>query len=400
MTKYNKVPQAGAADVQHDSELQSHFPRSSRDTNSLPNDDDEFSDNTITRKKDDGLTCSKGDHNSTEKKTTDLQDDGIREERVNNISFLANPYPYAWSIAERVLMTNLVDDKRLLHMYRRLCHAEDDAGIDDGGLAAVKLIKLWTLSIIGIIIVHLLAGWMEWEIDEDFDLHDFVQYDFATVLLDLLFFFVVGRLYRDSCNGIDTLSWGMFITMGSIYPSIANDFDFLRHSISMYDMMCGWPIMLFVYASGLCIMAAVFTVALVRSHHRRNVIRSRAVEFLILACLFILPYAQNDSFHLHHWFGMWWLGMQSNAPEIWARSFQAFCLGSYLNGIAVYGRDPILGCNYAFYRSTNLECEFMECYKGGNETEMEYDDFVAPDWRTCNAASLKNATWNDGSYSG
>jgi len=147
-------------------------------------------------------------------------------------------------------------------------------------------------------------------------------------------------------------------------------------------------------------MTAVFTVALVHSRHHRNVIRSRAVEFIILACLLILPYAQHDSFHLHHWFGMWWLGMQSNAPEIWARSFQAFCLGSYLNGIAVYGRDPILGCNYAFYRSTNLECEFMECYKGGNETEMEYDDFVAPDWRTCNAASLKNATWNDGSYSG
>lgn len=211
------------------------------------------------------------------------------------------------------------------------------------------------------------------------------------VLLDLVLFFFIGRLYN--CKGIDNLSWGVFILLGCTYPSIANDFAFLRHSISMYDVVCSWPALLFVYAFALAISAIVFCVALIRSHYRRKVLISRMVEAMILFCLFMLPYAFDDSFHLHHWFGMWWLGMQSNAPEWWSRAFQAYSLGCYLNGIAVYGRDPILGCKYAFYRSTNMGCEYMECYTqtaGPDSNETEYKDFVAPDWRTCNAEALRN----------
>ena len=153
--------------------------------------------------------------------------------------------------------------------------------------------------------------------------------------------------------------------------------------------MCTWPTILFVYAITLVVMAGALIMGLVRSHWRRGVLGSRLVELGVLFCLFMLPYITDDNFHLHHWFGMWWLGMQVNAPEWWSRCFMAYCLGSYINGIAVYGRDPILGCKYAFYRSTNMECSFMECYveeTDGNETE--YMQFVTPDWRTCNADAL------------
>ena len=78
--------------------------------------------------------------------------------------------------------------------------------------------------------------------------------------------------------------------------------------------------------------------------------------------------------------------MQSNSPEWWARSFQAFALGSYINGVAVYGRDPILECKHAFYTSTNQGCAFMQCYVGENETE--YKEFITADWMACNAGSL------------
>jgi hypothetical protein len=62
------------------------------------------------------------------------------------------------------------------------------------------------------------------------------------VLLDLLFFFFVGRLYNPSCRGIDRLfPWGIFMGFGAVYPSIANYFEFLRHSISMYEIHCRWP---------------------------------------------------------------------------------------------------------------------------------------------------------------
>mmetsp|Transcript_1982 Transcript_1982/g.3757 ORF Transcript_1982/g.3757 Transcript_1982/m.3757 type:complete len:400 (+) Transcript_1982:33-1232(+) len=391
---YNRVPQLGSSSRCPSINEQPDLPLSeschdgsrSRTGDSLP--DGEFSPHpTISINP---LACIRSDESSIREEVC-LQGDDFRDECAR-LPPRASRHQYAWSMIKRILTTNFVDDKGLLHLYRHLCRAGEDPDIDDGGLAMVKLIKLWVLSIIGIMLVHPLARWMDWEIDENYTLQDFVQYDFSIVLLDLLFFFVVGRLYNASCRGIDHLfPWGIFIILGSIYPSIANDFAFLRHSISMYDIMCSWPVPLFIYALALLVTAIVFGVALIRSHHRRNVLRSRIVEAITLLCLFILPYVRSDTFHLHHWFGMWWLGMQSNAPEWWARAFQAFALGSYINGIAVYGRDPILGCGLAFYRSTNLGCEYMECYKGaGNETE--YKDFVTPDWRMCNAAALKDVT--------
>lgn len=291
----------------------------------------------------------------------------------------------------RFATLNLIDDEALLNMYRRACRAGDSSGVDDGGLVTVKLVKFWTWAVIGILLVHPLARWMGWEIDENYTLRDFIQYDFHVVLLDLLFFFIVGRLYNTSCRGVDSLfPWGVFVALGAVFPSIANDFDFLRHSVSLYDIHCGWPTILFMYAFFLLVMSITFIVALIRSHHRRVVLRSRMVEAMTLFCLFILPYVAlaSDSFHLHHWFIMWWLGMQSNAPEWWARSFQAFAIGSYINGIAVYGRDPILECKHAFYVSTNQQCAFMQCYEGENETE--YKDFISADWRLCNAESLRH----------
>ena len=216
----------------------------------------------------------------------------------------------------------------------------------------------------------------------------FYLYDLPSVILDLLFFYFVGRLYQPHSPGIDVLfPWGIFIFLGSIYHSVAsNYFEFLKHSLSMYEIMCDWPVILFIYAFALLAIALVLVVAHIRSHWHRGVLISRLMEGAALFCIFMLPYFSNDNFHLHHWYGMWWLGMQSNAPEWWSRSFMAYCLGSYINGIAVWGRDPILGCNYAFYLSTNMECSFMACYEkmASNETEL-YKPFVAPNWRTCNA---------------
>lgn len=304
-------------------------------------------------------------------------------------------HQYARSVIGRLMTTNLADDCVVLRLYRHaLCRATHDPDIDDGGLALVKLVKLWVCSVGGIMIVHLLARWMDWEVDTDYTLHTFFQYDFSSVLLDLLFFFVVGRLHTASCRGIDQLfPRGIFIALGAVYPSIINNFQFLRHSVSMYEMMCNWPVLLFGYAIALVVFASVFGVALLCSHYRRGVLLSRLFEGGTCLCLFILPHVRSDAFHLHHWFGMWWLGMQSNAPEWWARAFQAFALGSYINGIAVYGRDAILGCQSAFYQSTNLGCEYMQCYAAvaGNATAgHEYQDFLSPDWRLCNAADLRN----------
>ena len=268
--------------------------------------------------------------------------------------------------------------------------------LDDGGLFGVKLIKLWTWSVLGIACLHRYARRVDWENDANYTLIDFFKYDFHVVLLDLTFFFVVGRMHDSSCRGIDRIfPWGIMAALGATYPSVSNDLDFLKHSLSMYDIHCGWPAMLFAYAFCLSVASLALVIAVLRSHRKRLVLRSRIFEVASLFCLFVLPYAtlSGNAFHMHHWFVMWWLGMQSNAPELWSRSFQAYALGSYINGIAVYGRDPILECEYAFYSSTSQRCSFMQCYESDHETadngEAEYKEFIAADWRLCNAESLR-----------
>lgn len=291
--------------------------------------------------------------------------------------------------------TNLINDEAFLHVYRLACRAgiPSDA---DGGLAMVKLVKFWICTISGILLLHPFARYMGWENDNTYTLNEFLMYDFHSVLLDMTFFFIVGRLHDPTCKGIDSIfPWALFVMLGSLYPSIANYFKFLRHSVSMYDIHCGWPAILFIYAFVLLVGSITFILAMLHSHHRRMVLRSRIVEVIVLFCLFFLPYAvlAGNALHLHHWFVMWWLGMLSNAPEWWARSFQAYALGSYINGIAVYGRDPILECKHAFYSSTSQQCAYMECYSENiddSSDETEYKEFVTADWRLCDAETISN----------
>jgi len=320
-----------------------------------------------------------------------LHDERFIEEDASSVEPLSQSkyHHYIPPLIRLICTTNLVNDQTILRIYRRLCRVDHDSKVDDGGTTLVKLIKLWLVIIGGILITHPFARWMKWEIDDNYSIADFFLYDFTTVLFDMLFFFVVGRMYNSDVDIDKLFPWGIFIALGCIYPSIANNFAFLRHSLSMYEMMCNWPMILFAYVATLLVLAVLLVGGLLRSHYRRMVLISRCIESVVLAFIFILPFASNNNFHLHHWFGMWFLGMQSNAPEWWSRAFQAYCLGSYINGIAVYGRDPILGCNMAFYRSTNANCQYMSCYEagGGNGTH-HYKPFVAPDWRTCNATGV------------
>ena len=292
-----------------------------------------------------------------------------------------------------ITTTNLINDEALLHVYRLACRAYISSD-GDGGLVLIKLVKFWICTIGGILLLHPFARYMDWENDNTYSLKEFFMYDFHIVLLDMTFFFIVGRLHDPTCNGIDSIfPWAIFMMLGAVYPSVANYFVFLRHSVSMYDIHCGWPAALFVYAFVLLVGFITLIVAMLRSHHRRMVLRSRIAEVIVLLCLFFLPYAvlAGNALHLHHWFVMWWLGMLSNAPEWWARSFQAYALGSYINGIAVYGRDPILECKHAFYSSTSQKCAYMECYSENvddSSNETEYKEFVTADWRLCNAESM------------
>jgi hypothetical protein len=53
----------------------------------------------------------------------------------------------------------------------------------------------------------------------------------------------------------------------------------------------------------------------------------------------------------------WLFGMHANIDVWWSRATMAYFFGMYVNGIAVYGRDPLLTCEYAFFVSKDQGCQ-------------------------------------------
>jgi len=126
----------------------------------------------------------------------------------------------------------------------------------------------------------------------------------------------------------------------------------------------------------------------IRQALRDRIFVSRLVEFGLCMSLFLLPYASNPNFHLHHWYASWLFGMHSNVGTWWSDVVLAFSWGTYINGIAVYGRDPVLSCAYSYYLSTDNRCYYMECYHEDDDDGGGgggYKPFIPPNWRNCNA---------------
>ena len=74
--------------------------------------------------------------------------------------------------------------------------------------------------------------------------------------------------------------------------------------------------------------------------------------------------------------------------------FPYFVQGMYINGIAVYGRDPVLSCDYAYFLSIDNECPYTKCYLQGLEDMEEHpgnatyfvDKMEPIDWRNCSSS--------------
>jgi len=133
---YNRVPKSGSTNRCPSINEQPDSPPSeswhdgsrSRTGDSLP--DDEFSPHpTISINP---LACIRSDESSI-REAASLQGNDIQDE-CPCLPPRANRYQYAWSMIKRILTTNFVDGKGSLHLYRHLCRAGEDPGIDDGGV--------------------------------------------------------------------------------------------------------------------------------------------------------------------------------------------------------------------------------------------------------------------------
>jgi hypothetical protein len=201
---------------------------------------------------------------------------------------------------------------------------------------------------------------------------------------------VVGRLYQQ--GGVDHLAWFLTVLSSTLFFSGFTQLEFMQHSLTLYEMHCEWPPGLWIFSVFVVIIVGTNVTAHVWRIYRERLLIERLLEIGFCVVFFLVPYVASPFFHFHHWFAGWLLGMHFNLDTWWSRLAMAFCWGMYVNGIAVYGRDPILGCEYSFYLSVIQGCSYMRCYyegivQGAGNATSNYTGPVIPhvslDWRTC-----------------
>lgn len=285
---------------------------------------------------------------------------------------------------QTVLHTNLLPDDRFT-----VCHIR----ILDG-VAAVKLLKFLTVTLLGIVSMYHIVRWMDWEHDAKYTVSDMITYELSLIIQDAVLFFIVGRLYK--LPSVDHLAWIGVAFAANIYSSYITSFSFLQYSATLYEMHCTWPWELWVFT---CV-AVPIVVAVVVLHVmyacRTGVLFVKLIEITFTFFLLMGPLLTSPYFHLHHWFAGFFFGMHFNFDVWWSRAVMAWCWGCYINGIAVYGRDPVLTCGYAYFLTLSQHCPYVACYLQAlahptyhndthNHTVVDVAPMVTPDWRNCSA---------------
>ena len=229
---------------------------------------------------------------------------------------------------------------------------------------------------------------LDWEHDERLTLYELWLYQSKDIATDTLVFLLVGRMAT-----IDWKLWIGTILAANFYASYVTQFRFLQHSLTLYEMHCTWPWTLWIFVLVLVVGGAGLVASHVRFWARNGLLVTQLGQVLVAVLLFVVPYAGSPYFHLHHWYAGWLLGMHANIDVWWSRITMAWCWGLYINGIAVYGRDPVLVCGYAMWLSDNLRCPYLECYLTGTSPSAPPSPtppvvpMLPPDWRNCSAST-------------
>ena len=216
-------------------------------------------------------------------------------------------------------------------------------------------------------------------------------YDGHAIFMDTMFFFIVGRLYEQ--RGIDHAAWMLVAFASGLFASGETKVQFLQYSASMYSIYCLWPWQLWLFVvivigvSGLVIFKHVQYMFV----DRRHLLGIKVFEMTTCALLFLVPLLSSPYFHFHHWFAGWLVGMHCNFDIWWSRLTMAWCWGAYINGIAVYGRDPLLTCGYSFFLSYGDHCPYLQCYVDAmhNQSHSHYKPMEPQDWWNCTADDYK-----------
>ena len=216
----------------------------------------------------------------------------------------------------RIFTSNLIADEYILK-----------SGIFSN-LFLVKLLKFWGLTFIYFVLTYQSVRSLKFEHDVNYTITNFFLYDGHGVLLDSVVYFYVGRIY--SLRGVDSLfPWAIFVFIGAAVPSILSETLF-KYSLSTYDIRCRWPTHIFIIA-GIILCVASFTIFMHGlSWYRHRIIISRFLQLGFSFVIFVFPIMSDQSFHPHHWFLAWLLGMHANLPKWWSVLTLSFMVSYFI----------------------------------------------------------------------
>lgn len=259
------------------------------------------------------------------------------------------------------------------------------------GTFTVKLLKFILLTFLSIAVVHLIVGHFFSDRDKTLLLWHIWVYEGELIVRDCIVAFVVGRMWRQ--RGVDHLAWVGTTILANFYFESQNFVYFLQHSLTLYEMHCVWPWELWIFVLVLVPSIGALVVAHVVFAFRKRILQMKLMELALCIFFFVAPLVPSSYFHLHHWYAGWLLGMHANFDVWWSRFAMAWCWGMYINGIAVYGRDPVLTCEYAYFLTVDDHCPYVNCYleamKELREHPMNHTthvkEMLPANWRNCSS---------------
>ncbi|GFH61622.1 hypothetical protein CTEN210_18098 [Chaetoceros tenuissimus] len=293
-----------------------------------------------------------GEQENIEKKNDDddrqMQQEQLavdEEDHIANTSQQESNTNSVYKRALHILDANFIPDEKLTHIK----------GIQIfESVQAVRLLKFIVMTFVSMLIMHAIVRALDWEHDVYYSIRDFFHYDFGTAILYTTVLGIIGRVHDK--KGVDRLSFFLPLLIGSILTSASTNIEFLRNSITFYNVSCTWPWTLFVFAAIILLLLGWISFL-----HIRNTIRDQSwsrqlVEILLIVLFFILPKVLHGHFHLHHYYSFWMLGMIFNRQEWYDQLMFAICVGQFVNGISVYGIDPVHTCRHVLHASISNHC--------------------------------------------
>jgi hypothetical protein len=285
--------------------------------------------------------------------------------------------------------TLLFDDYKGLYLFGKYPLLDNNNNNPNNNGFIIKLLKFIFITYIMIGLIHVIVSQLFEDRDQLLKLKYILLYESDLIVRDCVIFFLVGRLYKKSSTGIDTIMFLSTVLFSNLYFESQNFIYFLQHSVSLYEIHCIWPWELWLFVLLLVPTIGTIVGLHVIKGYRENTLSIKITEMILCLLFFVAPMITSNYFHLHHWYAGWLLGMHCNYNTWWSKMSMAWCWGMYINGIAVYGRDPVLTCEYAYFLTVDNQCPYISCYLDAiqdvNQTDIK--EMVPVNWMNCSAAS-------------